>query len=70
MSRKLNLTAARSILSQLGCTLKVDDGEYRVTLKNHPRPEAIAYYTGDLEDAVATGKAMAAQYKREEAVAA
>lgn len=66
MTIKLTISSARSILSAHGCTLKVNDREYRVTLKNHPRPEAIAYYTNDLQDAIDTGKAMALEAKRQD----
>lgn len=49
-------------LRAMGCkaTWNIDWQEYRVTLPNlEPhREEAIAYYTSDSEDALATGAAM------------
>lgn len=49
-------------LKALGCKARwdMDWKEYRVTLPNlsAEREEAIAYYTSDPEDAIATGAAM------------
>ena len=49
-------------LKAMGCkaTYSRDWDEYRVTLPNlePKREEAIAYYTSDAEDALATGAAM------------
>lgn len=49
-------------LKALGCKARWSSEwkEYRVTLPNlsADREEAIAYYTSDPEDAIATGKAM------------
>lgn len=49
-------------LKAMGCKAgySKDWGEYRVTLPNldPKREEAIAYYTSDAEDALATGAAM------------
>lgn len=49
-------------LKALGCKARWSSEwqEYRVTLPDLPpeREEAIAYYTSDPEDAIATGKAM------------
>jgi hypothetical protein len=44
-------------LLQVGVKLTYDSDsrEFRVTIKGHPRAEAIAYYTDDLEDAYHTG---------------
>jgi hypothetical protein len=53
----LTLAQARAALAQLGLVIKKTDREYRV---NWPKArEATAYYTTELDDAVATGKAMA-----------
>lgn len=53
----MTLTQARDALRLRGITLRHTDGEYRVNFKNGD--EATAYYTNDLDDAVATGLAMA-----------
>jgi hypothetical protein len=56
----MTFTQAKQDLSKLGVTLRKIDGEFRVTLKG--AGEAGAYYTGDLSDAVATGKRIAAPH--------
>jgi hypothetical protein len=56
---KLSLNIVRAQLSAIGLTIRHDDGEYRVNKKNGR--EATAYYTNDLEDALNTGRAMAAK---------
>ena len=51
-------------LKALGCKARwdMDWKEYRITLPNlsHEREEAIAYYTDDADDAIATAAAMIA----------
>jgi hypothetical protein len=58
-------------LKALGCKARwdMDWREYRVTLPNlsHEREEAIAYYTSDPEDALATGEALASNAAKIEA---
>ena len=49
---------ARAELRQLGVTLEILPGEYRVSLAGVG--EASAYYTDDLDDATRAGRAMAA----------
>lgn len=55
-----SLKAAKATLAPLGIsiTYSADYGEYRVYPKGG-RGEGAAYYTDDLEDAVATGREMA-----------
>lgn len=54
-----SLAAARNVLGPLGLEIKLSSewGEFRVNFKGGR--EATAYYTDDLDDAVATGRAMA-----------
>lgn len=53
----MTLAQAKAALRPLGIVLTKKDGEYRVNL--YKGREATAYYTSDLDDAVATGKSMA-----------
>jgi len=51
----------------LGLAITVQDGEYRITLRADVQPdsarrEAVACYTDDREDALATARALAAHY--------
>jgi hypothetical protein len=57
---KLTKSEAKNLLKALGMTLRYDRDleEYNVNLTGGR--EATRYYTPDLEDAVGTGKAMAA----------
>lgn len=50
--------SARAELRQLGVTLEILPGEYRVSLAG--AGDASAYYTDDLNDATRAGRAMAA----------
>lgn len=50
---------ARAALAKRGVTLTVRDGEYRVNFVGGK--EDSAYYTTDLNDALSTGRAMAAR---------
>ena len=54
MEESMKRDDARRILRDLGWTLRTMDGEHRVNRKG--APEAHAYYTTDLEDAVATAR--------------
>lgn len=61
----MKLAQARAELMLLGMTIRHNDGEYRVAFKVANRTpdalleaEASAYYTGDLLDAVGTGRMM------------
>lgn len=56
-SGKLTLAQAKAELRPLGLILTHHDGEYRVNFRRGN--EESAYYTPDLDDAVATGKDMA-----------
>jgi len=58
---KLTLTTVKAELSRIGVVIKrdADWGEYRVNFRNGR--EGTAYYTGDLQDALDTGRAMIAQ---------
>jgi hypothetical protein len=47
---------AREIIKTMGCTLHVQDGEYRVNL--FKGTEETAYYTDDLRDAINTAARM------------
>ena len=60
----MTLTQARDALRIRGVTLRHQDGEYRENLKGGA--EATAYYTRDLDDAVATGLAMVRQRPHKE----
>jgi len=60
----MTLRQAQQSLRLIGMTIRLTDGEYRVTerknaINNAAFCEAIAYYTSDLSDAVATGVLMA-----------
>ena len=55
--KPLTLQNLRALLKDLGCTLRVRDGELRVNLKGYS--EATAYYTDDRHDALATAEHMA-----------
>jgi hypothetical protein len=64
---RLTLANVRNELRRVGLLIQKSDGEYRVAFPNSPGfdPEASAYYTDDLEDALGTGLAMAAhRHKR------
>jgi hypothetical protein len=52
---------ARELIKSMGCTLHVQDGEYRVNL--YKGTEETAYYTDDLQDAVNTAARMTEQYE-------
>jgi len=52
----MTLKTAKEICKQYGCTLRHDNGEYRVNFRNGS--EATAYYTNDIEDACFTARAM------------
>ena len=52
----MKFTEAKKIVKTLGMWLSLRHGEYRVAF---PNDEASAYYTNDLEDAVATAIHMA-----------
>jgi len=54
----MTIAEAKAILRPLGVTLRHTVGEFRVNLAGGK--EATAYYTDDINDAVATGRAMAA----------
>lgn len=54
---KLSKNIVRAKLMAYDISLRHDDGEYRVNFR--AGREATAYYTNDLEDALATGIAMA-----------
>lgn len=56
---RMTLKEAKAILKPLGITLAKRASEYRVNFRGGIEPSA--YYTMDLEDAVGTGRAMAAQ---------
>lgn len=65
---RLTLASVRAQLAALGLTIRKVDGEYRVAyrpLGHSPAylrdVEAGAYYTTDLQDALATGRSMGAQ---------
>jgi len=51
------LKVVREVLRQLGLTVKLSDGEYRVNFIGGR--EGTAYYTADISDAFDTGIAMA-----------
>lgn len=57
----ITIAHATAELRAIGISLRhiVDTGEYRVNFKNGE--EATAYYSPDLEDAIATGHMMAAR---------
>jgi hypothetical protein len=55
--KDMNLLEAKRELRACGMTIRRRDGEYRVNFVGDC--EALAYYTNDIEDAVATAKLMA-----------
>lgn len=58
-TKRLTLATVRTELRAIGVVITTTDSEYRVNYRNGR--EATAYYTNDLADALATGKAMIAQ---------
>jgi hypothetical protein len=54
--RRMTLAEAKNELRTIDVTLSKKDGEYRVNLRG--AGEGPAYYTNDLQDAVATGHSM------------
>jgi len=56
----MHYRVAQHILAAEGMSLRHNDGEYRVNFRNGT--EDSAYYTNDLQDAVDTGRSMAAGY--------
>jgi hypothetical protein len=53
----MTLAQARAVLRDIGWKIRrTPEGEYRVAPRNHPREEALAYYTTALDDAVDTAK--------------
>ena len=68
-TKRITVAEARERLAEVGVTIRRTlDREYRVSLKGVDEPDASAYYTGDLEDAVGTGLDMAK--RRDEALLA
>ena len=68
----MTLQQAKAKLSEYGMTIRKRDGEYRVTysallailMGYSPHDcEAVAYYTNDIDDAVATGLAIVARQR-------
>jgi hypothetical protein len=57
MYKTITFKTAKDICQVYGCTLRKNDGEYRVNF-SYGREET-AYYTNDIEDAVATSVIMA-----------
>lgn len=55
------LKTAKAAMSSIGISLTKTDGEYRVAHKGTKRDDTYseAYFTSDIDDAVATGRAMA-----------
>ena len=74
--KRLTFADAKKTLRPLGLTLTKDtigsgptgSGEFRVNFRDGK--EGTAYYTNDLDDAVATGKVMAFRYRGAQVVAA
>lgn len=62
LPRPVTRDAARALLAQVGCTLRTVDGEHEVRVKGG-RNEG-GYFTCDLEDAIGTGRDMAARFAR------
>jgi DNA repair protein RadC len=58
----MTIAQARQILQSVGVVLTRTQGEYRINVRGGAEDEA--YYTSDLEDAVATGKSMALRSAR------
>jgi hypothetical protein len=57
MKRHYTQAQATAILRDVGIAMRKNDGEYRVTFANLRGDDAerAAYYTFDIDDAVATG---------------
>lgn len=57
----MTLSEAKTAMSSIGISLTKTDGEYRVAFKGTKRDDTYseAYFTNDIADAVATGRAMA-----------
>jgi hypothetical protein len=55
----MNLRQTKALVATLGFTLSKRDGEYRLAPRGLPpdQTEAPAYYTNDLDDALATARA-------------
>ena len=63
---RITFAKAQSELREQGVSLTrtAVPGEFRVALSGQPARTAQGYYTDDLEDAVGTGRAMAAEHLR------
>ena len=63
---RITFKAAHADLRALGIVLARtgEPGEFRVALANRPARTAQGYYTTDLQDALDTGRAMAAEHLR------
>lgn len=61
---KLTLAIVRELLARVGVTIRSGNGELRVNLKG--ASEDSASYQNDLDDALATGRAMAHHAERQE----
>jgi hypothetical protein len=59
---RLTLATVRDALSERGMSIRKNDGEYRINFIGGR--EATAYFTNDLSDALATGRAMAQHGRR------
>jgi hypothetical protein len=55
-SKKVDLKTAKTRVRELGFTLTKRDDEYRLALLSDKDSESSAYYTDDLNDAVATAE--------------
>jgi hypothetical protein len=55
----MTIKEAKEEIVNCGCTLRVEDGEYRVNYRYGK--EATAYYTNNLNDAVKTARSMEAK---------
>ncbi len=60
--KSLTIAEAKAVLSPLGVFLVKRDGEFRVRLVGSPAGHG--YFTTDIDDAVATGRHMAASAQR------
>lgn len=67
--KKLTQTSVRSALRSVGVTLKRDEDGEEFIVNFSGAGEATAYYTPDLDDALATGFAMAQAGQRETGLA-
>lgn len=58
----MTLRDAKLTVATLGLTLRKREGEYRVTVRttDHELAERMAYYTNDINDAVATAQLIVA----------